>query len=183
MRSPVFPRNRSQRGGLSLVEMLVVIALSSLVFGIAISLMLSMQKFDRHRVTNNSSNEQLLRLADTLRADIRAGSDVRLADEKSLVVRMPSGEQIRYEIKSDGCRRAMVTPDASQLHADLFAIGKATQWNVEQTKSGRSPLVAVTLEQRVHKNQPTSPKLMPFLVCAALGADTADSVEQAEQKN
>ena len=45
---------------------------------------------------------------------------------------------------------------------------------------GRKPLVAVTLEQQVHKNDPSAPKLLPFLVYAALGADT---MQQAASTN
>ena len=168
-------KTRSSRRGFSLVEMLVVIALSSLVLGLVISLMISLRDFDRLSSTKNTRNAQLLRLADTLRGDIRRGNDVSLSVEGPLVVMTASGEQLRYELGPDGCRRTVIKPGVARSSTDRFAIGEATKWNVERKAMGRKPLVAVTLEQQVHKNDPTAPKLLPFLVYAALGADAMQS--------
>ena len=109
-----------------------------------------------------------------MRSDIRAGNDVRLADQGPLVVTTSSGDQLRYELGPEGCRRTSITPDAIEIQTDLFVIGEATTWNLEQMASGRLPLVAVTLEQPVHKNDLNSPKRLPFVVYAAVVADGVD---------
>jgi prepilin-type N-terminal cleavage/methylation domain-containing protein len=168
-------RNSAEsRGGFSLIEMLVVIALSSVLLGVVVSLMLGLKQWDRVSRTSSVRNEQLLRLAGVLRSDIRDGTDVLLSIDGPLVVMTASGEQLRYELLSDGCRRTVVAPGVAAPRTDLFAIGKATKWNLQRKPAGRRPLIAVTLEQDVAKNEPTAPRWMPFLVCAALGADAVD---------
>jgi prepilin-type N-terminal cleavage/methylation domain-containing protein len=164
---------RRSRDGFSLVEMLVVIALSSLVLGVVVSLMIELRQWDRLCRTTSTRNEQLLRLASTLRSDIRRGSDVLLSVEGPLVVMTASGEQLRYELGPEGCRRTVLARDAAAPRDDLFAIGKASKWNVERRPEGRRPLLAITIRVEPKRNDPTAPPLMPFLVYASLGADAS----------
>jgi hypothetical protein len=160
--------------------MLVVVALSSLLMGVVVSLMLGLKQWDRLSRTNSTRNEQLLLLASALRTDIRGGADVLVSVEGPLVVMTAAGEQLRYELISEGCRRTVIAPGTAEPRADLFSIGKAAKWNVERKDAGKCPLVAVTLEQDVHKNDPAARRLLPFLVYAALGAD---SFERAAATN
>ena len=164
------------RVGFSLVEMLVVIALSSLVLGVVVSLMIELRQWDRLCRASSTRNEQLLRLASTLRSDIRHGSDVLLSVEGPLVVMTASGEQLRYEFGPGGCRRTVLARDDAAPRDDLFAIGQASKWNVERRTTGRRPLLAVTIGVEPTRHQPTAPQLMPFLVCASLGADASAAV-------
>ena len=174
--SNIHPQRRDRcRGGFSLVEMLIVIAISSLVVAIVVSLMISLQKFNRNSVANNAHSDQLLRLAETLRSDIRAGNDVRLTDEGPLLVTGSTGKEVRYELTADGCRRTATTPAGDETRTDLFTIGKATKWNLEQLAPGRQPLVAVTLSQPVNKNASEAHELLPFVVLAAVGADRIEA--------
>lgn len=165
------PFRRRSRDGFSLVEMLVVIALSSLVMGVVVSLMIEFRQWDRLCRVKNTRNEQLLRLSSTLRSDIRRGNDVLLSVEGPLVVMTASGEQLRYELGPEGCRRTVVTRDDATPRDDLFAIGQASKWNVERQPTGRRPLVAVTIENAEKRRDPAAPRWLPFLVYATLGAD------------
>jgi len=165
------PIRRPTRDGFSLVEMLVVIALSSLVLGVVVSLMFELRQWDHLCRLKNTRNEQLLRLSTTLRSDIRRGNDVLLSVAGPLVVMTASGEQLRYELGPEGCRRTVVTSDDTSLRDDLFAIGRASKWNVERQPAGRRPLLAVTIEKDEKRRDPASPRLLPFLVYASLGAD------------
>ena len=114
---------RPVRNGFSLVEMLVVVALSSLLMGVVVSLMLGLKQWDRLSRTNSTRNEQLLRLASTLRSDIRGGTDVLVSVEGPLVVMTASGEQLRYELGSEGCRRTVVAPGTADPRADFDCSG------------------------------------------------------------
>ncbi len=165
------PNRRPARDGFSLVEMLVVIALSSLVMGVVVSLMLELRQWDRLCRTRNTRNEQLLRLSSTLRSDIRRGNDVLLSVEGPLVVMTASGEQLRYELGPEGCRRTVIARHDDLPRADLFAIGQASKWNVERRPTGRRPLLTVTIGADAKPNDPAAPPLLPFLVYASLGAD------------
>jgi prepilin-type N-terminal cleavage/methylation domain-containing protein len=162
------------RNAFSLIEVLVAVAISSLLMGVVVSLMLGLKQWDRVSRATSVRNEQLLRLAGTLRTDIRGGSDVLLSVEGPLVVMTASGEQLRYELGADGCRRTVIAPGGAGPRTDLFAIGKASNWIVERKAPGRRPLVAVTLESPAAKDGTAERRLLPFLVCAAVGADRAE---------
>jgi prepilin-type N-terminal cleavage/methylation domain-containing protein len=171
---------RRSSAGFSLVEMLVVIALSAMVMGVVVSLMLELRQWDRLCRVKNTRNEQLLRLSTTLRSDIRRGNDVLLSVAGPLVVMTASGEQFRYELGPEGCRRTVVTRDDPVPRDDLFAIGRASKWNVERRPAGRRPLLSVTIENGEVRRDPAAPRLIPFLVYASLGAD---EFQQAAARN
>jgi prepilin-type N-terminal cleavage/methylation domain-containing protein len=163
---------RSARRGFSLIEMMVVISLSALLLGVATSLLFSLRDRDRHSREDNLHGEQMFRLAESLRADIRQGADVLLSIDGPLVVISPDGIQTRYELNRNGCQRSTVAPgDAGPRH-DLFAIGRAQRWQVERLATGRRPLVAVTLEQATVDGES---RAAPLLVYAALGADATST--------
>jgi prepilin-type N-terminal cleavage/methylation domain-containing protein len=162
------------REGFSLIEVLVAVAISSLLMGIVVSLMLGLKQWDRVSRTNSVRSEQLLRLAGVLRTDIRAGRDVLVSVEGPLVVMTASGEQLRYELGADGCRRTVVAPGDAAPRTDLFAIGQAANWIVERKATSRRPLVAVTLANAAAEGERGGPRLLPFLVCAAMGADLVE---------
>ena len=164
------PLVHSPRNGFTLIEMLVVVALSSLLLAVVLSLMMGLIQWNRLSHTTSTRNDQLLRLASALRSDIRSGADVLVSVEGPLVVMTASGEQLRYELGPEGCQRTVIAPGSADRPADVFAIGAAAKWNVERKPAGKRPLLAVKIE-RVAEKEPTAPRLMPFLVYAALGAD------------
>jgi hypothetical protein len=86
-----------------------------------------------------------------------------------------SGEQLRYELGPGGCRRTVLARGDAAPRDDLFAIGEASKWNVDR-RTGRLPLLAVTIGVEPKRNEPTASRLMPFLVCASLGADASAAV-------
>jgi prepilin-type N-terminal cleavage/methylation domain-containing protein len=174
-----FRRNRplplSPRTGFTLIEMLVVVALSSLLLGVVLSLMMGLKQWDRLSRTSSTRNEQLLRLSTALRSDIRGGADVLVSIEGPLVVMNASGEQLRYEFGPEGCHRTVIAPGSANppTHhsADLFAIGAAAKWIVERKPAGKNPLVTIKIEPPSEKRESTAPRMLPFLVYAALGTD------------
>jgi type II secretory pathway pseudopilin PulG len=160
-----------RRAGFSLVEMVVVVGLTSLLVGIVVSLMFGLREWDRLSRVNSTRNEQLLRLAGVLREDIRSGSEVRVSDDGPLVVLTASGEQSRYELRPEGCVRMVAKPGTEERAGDLFAVGVACRWIVKQETGGRRPLVEVSLEAKPEKASRDKSRLLPFIVYAALGAD------------
>jgi prepilin-type N-terminal cleavage/methylation domain-containing protein len=155
------------RRAFSLIEMMVVMAVSALLLGVATSFLWSVRSRDRLVREESSHTMQSFRLAEALRDDIRGGVDVLESIDGPLVVMSPTGEQTRYELTPRGCVRSIVTPGVAEARRDEFAIGRAGGWNVERLPAGRRPLVAVTLK---HSDEPQSDD-QPFVVYAALGAD------------
>lgn len=168
------------RAGFSLIEMLVVVALSSLLLGIVVSLMFGLREWDQLSRVNNTRNEQLLRLAGVLREDIRNGNKVLVSLEGPLVVLTASGAQSRYELRPEGCLRTVSKPGQQERPADLFSIGAAGRWIVGQKSAGHRPLVEVTLEAGERTRPSEKQRLLPFLVCAALGGNNPAPTSSAE---
>jgi type II secretory pathway pseudopilin PulG len=161
--------HRRQRAAFTLIEMAVVTALSALLLGVVISLAQGLLRWDRMSVARGLHGEQLAELAELLRTDIRRGTDVLLSANGPLVVVSSTGEQIRYELGNEGCRRTIVPAGMLTPRTDLFAIGGAKSWRVEQSLTGRRLLILVTLERPAAEDPQTN--LPPLLVQAELGAD------------
>jgi prepilin-type N-terminal cleavage/methylation domain-containing protein len=178
-----FPFPKSVRGcshGFSLIEMMVVMAVSALLLGVATSFLWSVRSRDRLVRDESGRTMQSFRLAEALRDDIRGGVDVLESIDGPLVVMSPNGEQTRYELTPRGCVRSVVAPGVAEARRDEFAIGRAGGWNVERLPAGRRPLVAVALK---HSGEPQNDD-QPFIVYAALGADLPPAApETGESSN
>ena len=161
------------RRGISLVEMMVVISVSAMLLGVATSMLFSLRNRDRHMYENSLRSEQMFRLAEALRADIRQGTDVLVSIDGPLVVISPDGVQTRYELQRKGCLRSTVAPGNAEPRNDLFAIGPAERWQVERLATGVRPLVAVTLEQATDEG---TSRTAPLLLYAVLGADAPATI-------
>jgi prepilin-type N-terminal cleavage/methylation domain-containing protein len=159
-------QNQRGRAAFTLVEMVVVITLSAVVFGIVVPLAESLMRRDQISRTRGLHGEQLADLAELIRTDIRHGTDASLDAGDSLVVTTSEGAPIRYELDNEGIRRAVVGGPSAESHTDLLTIGGTQSWKVEKTATGRRPLILVKLERA-----PTDAPPAPFLVQAELGAD------------
>ena len=159
-------QNHRDRAAFTLVEMIVVITLSAIVFGIVVPLAQSLMRWDQISRTRGLHGEQLAELAELIRADIRHGTDASLEAGGSLVVTSSAGEPIRYELDNEGVRRVVVGGRSAESRTDLLTIGGTQSWKIEKTATGRRPLILVTLERAPTEDPPT-----PFLVQAELGAD------------
>jgi prepilin-type N-terminal cleavage/methylation domain-containing protein len=164
------PHVKTSTRGFSLLEMMVVMAVSALLLGVATSMMFSLRQSDRRTREAAVDGEQRFRLAETLRGDIRAGTDVLLSVDGPLFVMMPTGVQIRYSLAPTGCTRSVGAPAGAGSANDMFSIGGAGHWRVERLAEGRRPLVSVTFEPT---GDAEAPRPAPLIVYAALGADVA----------
>ena len=167
------PRRASIPSGLTLVEIMVVVALSSLLMGVAISLGIALKQADRGMRQADLRSDRWGALAETLRADIRQAVDVSRASAKSLVVSMPDGRDVRYEVGQDGCERIVMSPGEPRAGKDLFEVGPADAWELEAGTTGRHRLLIVTMERLAlsQRQKPTTRRSVPLVVYAALGAD------------
>ena len=165
-------RRTMGRRGLSLVEMMVVITLSSMLVGIVVTFAVSLMQSDRRMRSATVASDQLAVLAATLRSDMRLARDVTLRDNaKQLVVTFPERRRAEYTCDSEGCQRKLLDADESPSRSDLFRVEAAVEWKIERLRPGRRPLLAIVLE-RASSRDPAA-KLPPLLVYAALGADNS----------
>jgi hypothetical protein len=110
-------------------------------------------------------------LAESVRSDIRRSVDATLPDEKTLLIAVAGGGQIRYEADQSGCRRNATGPADVGPATDLFAIGRAESWRLERGETGIRPLLVANLELKPDRG--AAPPA-PIVVCAGLGADLPD---------
>ena len=154
---------------MTLIEILVVVVLSSLVMGVIVTFAVALQRSDRNVRSLAVRGEQRSELAESLRSDIRRSAQVSLTSAKKLAMKLADGGEIQYELVDRGCRR-IVNAGGDSPERGLFAVGDAESWELEQEEAGRRPLLIVTLHSTKadKKSKMDSPSL---LVYAALGAD------------
>jgi hypothetical protein len=159
---------------MTLVEVLVVVALSSLTMGVVVSLVIALQRTDRDVQTFAVRNERRSDLAEVLRADVRRAAEVARPSEKKLAIRLASGGEILYELADGGCRR-IVAADGAPPRTDFFAVGSAHAWKLGFGSPGRRPLIMLTMHYP-EKDKKARSAGAPLLVYAALGADLPETL-------
>jgi prepilin-type N-terminal cleavage/methylation domain-containing protein len=161
-------QRRDSRSAMTLVEVMVAVAVTSILAGVVVSLLIGLRDWDRSMRRRSVYTEQLARLGETLRSDIRQATDVTLPTTDALLIHGPNEMQIRYELVTDGCRRMATTPADAMPRTDAFSVGPTTSWMLAPGSSGRLPLFAVTLNRGTENNKVG---LAPLVVYAAAGAD------------
>jgi hypothetical protein len=163
---------------MTLVEVSVVVALSSVVMGVLISLTVALKQRDRTIHSFALESERQSELAELLRSDIRGAVDVSLLSDTVLVMTRPGGGGIRYEISPTNCQRVIADPRGAKPRFDSFAITGASNWSLEPGPVGRRPLLFVTLNRARPGNDKNAGRF-PLLVTSVLGADVPIPVAAA----
>ena len=164
-------KRRRFPAGVTLVEAMVVITVSSVILAMAVALAVSLKQADRNLRLHGVQNARLIELAERLRSDIRQGSDVSQPVGGVLLVSTARGGQLRYELTADGCVRSESSSDAAKSRSDLFSIGSADSWTLEEGPPGRRRLLMVTLNRPQPEVATKGLRRTPLMVYAALGAD------------
>lgn len=166
---------------MTLIEVLVVVVLSSLVMGVVISFAVALQRSDRNVRAYAVRGERLSELGAALRSDLRQAADASQPQSKTLAIKLAGGHEITYELVVGGCSRVGGAADPFP-EREFFAIGAAESWTLEQGAPGRRPLIMVAMNfARTDKERESQPA--PLLVYAALGADLPDVVAPMPQSN
>jgi hypothetical protein len=159
------------RSAMTLIEVLVVVVLSSLVMGVVISFTVALQRSDRNVKSFAVRIERLSELAAALRSDLRQAEDASLESAKKLAIKLGSGREIQYELADRGCLRMLSAEADSPAAREYFAVGSAERLQLERNAGGRGPLTMVTVHF-VEKDKESESRSAPLLVYAALGADS-----------
>jgi hypothetical protein len=158
------------RVAMSLAEVMVVTAMTTILFGVALSLLISLRDWDQGMRRESRQNEQSMRLSEALRSDIRRAVEVTAPSPEAIVIRLLSDARVRYELSDRGCRRIESMPGETAPRSDWFDIGDATAWSFTPAAPGRRPAFTIRLQQ---SEAPADKRLPMMLVHAAQGADTA----------
>lgn len=144
---------RKPRGaeGFTLVELSLVTALTSVLLGLALGLMISLRQADRTIRTAQDGPRERARLAQRLRADIHAASDYRFDEEgPALVLEMAgrpddgSDQAVVYQSGSAGrWERRKGRGEDAQL-TDAFHLAGAWHWRVERAPGAGGRCIRAT---------------------------------------
>ncbi len=140
------PQHDRRRSAMTLIEVLVVVVLSSLVMGVVISFTVALQRSDRNVRSFAVRIDRLNELASALRSDLRQAEDASLESAKKLAIKFGSGREIQYELADRGCLRVVAAEDDLPPVREYFAVGAAEKWQLERETGGRRPLVMVTMQ-------------------------------------
>jgi type II secretory pathway pseudopilin PulG len=157
---------------MSLIEIMVATALMSILLGVAASLAVSLQQWDRRFRTTAVRLDDQARLAEVVRSDVRSADHVSVPKKGTFILASHNQRQIRYNFRPDGCERTVASAkNATESHEE-FTIGMNGSWQVETDATGRQPAVVVSFD-----DSPTTGKGIwssNMYVYATLGADIMD---------
>lgn len=160
----------SKRRGMTLIELMVVATVSSILLSIIVCFLVGLQRQDRRVRGSSVENAQLFLFGNSLRADIRSGSKVTASSPQTLTISGPGERQIEYALQPDGCLRSLKQTDGAAGQAtELFTCGGKRVWKLETASQGRYSSVIVALDDK--DPQGSIEPAVPFVVCAAVGAD------------
>jgi prepilin-type N-terminal cleavage/methylation domain-containing protein len=171
----------SRQRGMTLVEVSVAVAVSALLLGIAVSLMVRLQRWDLRFRDDATTNSQVALLGETIRGDIRAATDVALASEHALIITGPNQRQMRYELTSPGCQRIVEQPVGKEERRELYRLQPELVWTLDSTAGSTGPNILVTLEQR--SSDPTGKNMVRLVASANRGADLSPDLPKIQQEN
>jgi prepilin-type N-terminal cleavage/methylation domain-containing protein len=170
-RSREIPVLRS-RSAFTLVEVLAVVALTSILLSVVISLLIGLQRYDAKLRDGDVRADRIAGLAEAIRTDIRMANSVLLPTNQSLLITTSAGRQIQFDLTEEGCRRMVNDRGGAMPTTDLYRIGPSESWTLATGPPGRRTLYVVELlAKHSTKDEPARVKL---LVQAALGADRFD---------
>jgi prepilin-type N-terminal cleavage/methylation domain-containing protein len=165
------------RSAFTLAEILVVVALLSMLLAFVTSFLVGLHRYDVKFRKGELRRAQMARLTETIRSDIRQGSTVSLPTDQILLVTTSDGREIRYEIIQEGCRRTASELGVVPPMVDVYRIGPAESWTLNTGPPGRQPLYVVSLRSK--KKTEGVPGSVSALVQAALGADDIRTADNA----
>jgi hypothetical protein len=172
-------RNGARRA-MMLAEAMVAVALLTIVMGVVVSVLISLRQRDRRLRDGYERAEQTLRLAEAMRSDIHRATNVSLPTKNMLIIDFLGETQTRYELATDGCRRTVESEERSVASRDLFSIGPAVAWSLENGPSGRRPMMIVTLVRTGATDGRSSPAT-PLVVYAAMGAELPNGTSKSDR--
>ena len=156
------------RRGMTLVEVCVAVAVSAILLGIAVTLLVRLQQWNGRFRDDATSTQQVSLLAELIRRDVRSATQVALETPQVLVVDMHDQRIGRYELTPSGCLRIVKDPSGKGEQRELFRVGPELIWNLG---SGMGVRTHVTVVLERPRDEPASETRVLLFASANRGAD------------
>jgi type II secretory pathway pseudopilin PulG len=163
------PAMTSRRRGKSLIEMLILISLTSVVLGIVSTTLVALFKTDRQVRRDLVQLTTLARLGSRFRTDAHAARSCQI--DKTCDLTLADGRLIRYSFEGQRLSREVRRGDAIE-HRDAFVLPDtaAVGFDKPATHGGRLVRLSITAQERSDKPYLTA--VRPATIDAAVGLST-----------
>lgn len=131
---------------MTLVEVMVAVAVTSVLLGVVVTLFAGLQQWDRRFRDMNLHRDQRAQLLEIIRTDIRNAKDVAVSNPQVLEVSYSNSGMIRYELTPNGCLRTKFTDGKTPSSRGLFSIGGNRVWRLDRDTTGVQPLIVVAIQ-------------------------------------
>ena len=176
MNATHYPR---MRRGVSLVEMIVVIAVASALTGIAVSLLLVLFRAEQSGRTQIGQAESFQQFADQFRRDVHAAGDasVQGKDRQRCKFEFANHVIVRYMTDAHSIWREEQR-FSTNLRMEPYTLPQDSTVTIEVDRAASPPVVSLMIKPKEASQRPGR----EFRIDAVLGRDLRFAVEEKEAK-
>jgi len=161
-------------GGIALIETVVIIAVTTVITGIAIAGIAASFQYNQQNKAHKDGQAILFRIANTLRADVHRAETCHWDSEgETLRLELPGRQSIEYRALEDRWVRKERTPD-SQPVTTALGIGNDYRILCDVERAERGELFSLLVTNQDERDPDHSPRMHRELKCdvvAVVGKD------------
>jgi type II secretory pathway pseudopilin PulG len=155
-----------RRSGKSLIEMLILISLTSVVLGTVATTLVALFKTDRQVRRDVEQQTTLARLGSRFRTDAHAARSCQIG--KACDLSWPDGRVVRYALEGHRLSREVRRGDSIEHH-DTFVLPDTAAVRFEQPADRGGRLVRLSITAKEHTDKPFLTAVRPATIDAAVG--------------
>ena len=157
---------KSRRSGKSLIEMLILISLTSVVLGIVSTTLVALFKTDRQVRRDVQQQTTLARLGSRFRTDAHAARSCQI--DKTCDLTLADGRVIRYSFEGQRLSREVRRRDAIE-HRDAFVLPDTAAVGFDKPASHAGRLVRLSITAQEPSDKAYLTAVRPATFDAAIG--------------
>jgi type II secretory pathway component PulJ len=156
----------TRRSGKTLIEMLILISLTSVILGIVATTLIALFKTDRQVRRDLEQQTTLARLGSRFRTDAHAAKSCQI--DKTCDLALPDGRVIRYSLEGQRLSRE-VRRNGTVEHRDAFVLADTAAVRFEQPATQGGRLVRLSIAAKEFSDKPYLTAVRPATIDAAVG--------------
>lgn len=122
--------HQTPRRGFSLIEMTIFISILSVLLLFLISWIGEAMRFSARTRSHQRQHQQLTRLAENFRSDVRMSESMSVDDDQRLVLSQANGQRVVYQIFAEGIEVRKEKNGVDRQEQFLLAENTQIQWDV-----------------------------------------------------
>ena len=177
--------NRACRQGWTLIEVVISIALTSVITGMVVTLLTTLLEFDRRSTELQNESTSFARLADQFRSDVRAASSIQqeaVTEEETLqriTLSLSQDTRVVYQQQGDRLLRTFYQGEQPSGQ-ESYDLPESAQVRLHESPTAVGEVATLMLDYPL-RQEPES-KRRQRLITSALGRDLGWSSRQEENQ-